>query len=596
MKLDWEKFGIEPRKVSGGKTFCPKCHDARKHKKDKSLSVDLESGMFNCHNPGCGYRGCAVVIEKKKKEHIKPTPRLEKLGKKVIEFFEIERGISNNTLLRFQITECKEWMPTFEKEVQAICFNYFRSGELVNIKFRGPQKSFKMAKDAELIFYNLDAIEGEDEAIIVEGEIDCLTLHECGIYNSVSVPNGASRGNAKLEYLDNCWEYFEKKKRIILAVDADDAGNELREELARRLGKERCYTVKYPEGCKDANDTKVKFGANAVKDLIKEAKEWPLEGVRSMDDMYDTIRSWYENGYPKGDRSGVPGLDKLLTFSGKQVTTITGIPGHGKDEFTNWIMASLSVNCEWAWGDCGFEEEPEQTASKLAEKISGKSFDFRKDSSKRMTTEDFEKAMRVVEKYYHFYETEEIDTDIDTLLAIADRLVLKFGIRGLRINPWNFIENNTGIEGTEYVSVVYTKIIKWARKRGVHVFVIAHTTKIAKDKNGKFEIPNLYSISGSAHFFNKTHNGITIYLDFATQICTVYVQKVKQSWLGQKGYVAYRYDVFTRQYDLVDCQPQNLDFDKITEENRRMKNELGPGNWRPVSLPYADDKDDDQPF
>lgn len=596
MKIDWEKYGIDPKDVRGGKAYCPKCHDARKHKKDRSLSVDKDSGMFNCHNPGCGFRGCAVVIEKQKKEFVKPVPRLEKLGAKAIEYFEKIRGISNYTLLRFKISECREWMPQFEKEVLTVCFNYFRKDELVNIKFRGPQKSFKMAKDAELIFYNLEAIEGEDEAVIVEGEIDCLTMHECGIYNSVSVPNGASKGNGKLEYLDNCWEYFEGKKKIILATDDDDAGMSLREELARRLGKERCFTVEYPEGCKDANEVKLKFGADAVKKLINEAKEWPLEGIRTMDNMYDTMRQWYESGYPKGDKAGVPGFDKLLSFTGKQITTITGIPGHGKDEFTNWLMASLSVNCGWVWGDCGFEEEAEQTASKIAEKIAGKSFDFRKDPSKRMTVADFERAVRIVEKHFYFYETEEIETDIDTLLAIADRLVFKFGIKGLRLNPWNFIDNKTGIEGTEYVSVVYTKITKWARKRGVHVFVIAHTTKIAKDKNGKFEVPNLYNISGSAHFFNKTHNGITIYLDFFTQICTVYVQKVKQSWLGQKGFVAYRYDVFTRQYELVECQPQNLDFDKITEDNDRIKKELGAGNWRSIALPYADDKDEEAPF
>jgi twinkle protein len=44
----------------------------------------------------------------------------------------------------------------------------------------------------------------------------------------------------------------------------------------------------------------------------------------------------------------------------------------------------------------------------------------------------------------------------------------------------------------------------------VHFFLVAHTTKILKGKDGKYEVPNLYSISGSANFFNKTHNGITI--------------------------------------------------------------------------------------
>lgn len=576
MKIDWDKYGIDLRKVAGGKTFCPKCHHTRKHKKDKSLSVDVQSGMFNCHNPGCEFRGCAVVVEKHKKEFVKPSPRLEKLGKKAIEWFESDRGISNNTLIRLQITEAKEWMPQYEREVLVICFNYYRNEELVNIKFRGPEKSFKMAKDAELIFYNLDALRDQDEAVIVEGEIDCLTFHECGVYNSVSVPNGANRGSMKLEFLDNCWTSFEGKKKIVIATDGDDAGMELREELARRLGKERCYMVDYPEGCKDANEVKVKFGKDAVLNLLTSAREWPLEGIKTMDEMFDTICDWYERGYPPGDQSNVPGLDKFLTFAPKQITTITGIPGHGKDEYSNWILALLAMNRGWKIGDCGFEEEPEQTVTKLIEKITGKAFDFRKDSANRMTVQDFEHGIRIVDSHFHFYNTEEIDTDIDSILAIADRLVFKHGIKGLRINPWNWIENNTGIEGTEYVSLVYSKIIRWARLRGVHVFIVAHTTKIKKDKNGIFEVPNLYDISGSAHFYNKTHNGMTAYLDFNKMIFTIYIQKVKQSWLGQRGFVSYKFNVLTRQYEVLEEQQQIPGF----EINQK------PGRW--VPLPYND--------
>lgn len=595
MKLNWEKYGIEKDKVSGGKAFCPKCHQDRKHKKDKSLSVDLQTGAFNCHN--CGFRGYAVEIERQKKEFTKPVPRLEKLSEKFLKWFEQDRGISNNTLLRLKITEAKEWMPQYEKEVQTICFNYFRDDELVNIKFRGPQKAFKMAKNAELIFYNLDAIKGENEAVIVEGEIDCLTLHECGIYNSVSVPNGASKGSMKLEYLDNCWQEFEGKTKIILATDGDEPGNALREELARRLGKERCFTVTYPDGCKDLNEVLLKFDKEKVKETVQAAKEWPLEGIVTMDEMYDTITSWYEHGYPPGAKAGIPGFDQLLSFAPKQITTITGIPGHGKDEFTNLILARTAVNCGWKWADAGFEEEPEQTVTKLAEKIVGRSFDFRKDASHRMSVDQFQQAVALIDQHFYFYKTEEIETDIDSLLSIADRLVLKYGIRGLRLNPWNWIDNKTGIEGTEYVSVVYTKIIKWARKRDVHVFVIAHTTKIGKDRSGKFEIPNLYNISGSAHFYNKTHNGITVYFDPTTGFTTVYVQKVKQSWLGEKGFVTYRFDTYTRKYEFVELQT-------VTKSVRNDQPpvdapELPVGSWKQLP-PEREEVDkeitDDQPF
>jgi twinkle protein len=553
MRLNWEKYGIDPSKVVGGKSLCPKCSHTRKNKRDRSLSVDLTTGLFNCHYHACDFRGCAMEVKREKREYQKPPARLEKLSKKSIQFFE-SRGISNNTTLRFSITEAKEWMPQFEQETACICFNYYRDSVLVNIKFRGPQKSFKMVKDAELIFFNLDSVKGEEEIVIVEGEMDCLSLHEAGIHNSVSVPNGASMGSQKLEYLDNCWEAFEGAKRIVLAVDSDDAGLSLREELARRLGKERCYTVGYPDGCKDANDVLLKHGKEAVQALIQNKKEWPIEGIITMEEMYDTVSSWYEHGYPPGARTGIPGFDELLTFSPGQVTTITGIPGHGKDEFTNWIMAALSEKEKWTWGVCGFEEEAAQTVTKLIEKFIGKSFDFRRDPSQRISVSEYERGIYFVDKYFYFFNTEMIECDIDSLLEIADRLVVKYGIKGLVLNPWNWIEKNMmdQMSETEFVSWVYTKVIRWARKRGAHVIIIAHTTKIQKDKDTKkYEVPNLYSISGSANFYNKTHNGVTIYRDEET--VDVYVQKVKQSWLGQKGFSTYRYNTFTRQYEFLSC-------------------------------------------
>jgi twinkle protein len=571
MNINWEKFGIDISKAVGGKMVCPKCSHTRKNKRDRSLSVDLKTGLFNCHNSGCDFRGCAVQVKKEKRQYVKPPARLEKLQKALIDRLEKERGISNNTLLRFGITESKEWMPQFEKEVICTCFNYYRGEELINIKFRGPQKSFKLAKDAELIFYNLNSIEGAEEIVIVEGEMDCLTLHECGIYNVVSVPNGASMGSQKLEYLDNCWEYFEKAKRIVLAVDNDSAGLSLREELARRLGKERCYTIDYPEGCKDSNEVLMMYGKEAVSKMIAARKEWPIEGIITMDEMFHTICDWYENGYPKGARARIEGLDELLTFAPGQVTTITGIPGHGKDEYTNWIMANLARYEEWPWGVCGFEEEAEQTVTKIIEKYVGKSFDFRKDPSQRISVSEFENGIYFVDKYFHFYKTEAIDTDIDNLLSIAEQLVIKFGIKGLILNPWNWIENASGEEGTEYVSWAYSKIVRFARKRGVHVLVIAHTTKMQKDKiTKKYEVPTLYSISGSAHFYNKTHNGITVYRDEET--VDVYVQKVKQHWFGQKGFSTYRYNTFTRQYEFLNCSvrtaPRLISVKDITEPKK----------------------------
>ncbi|MDF1573550.1 MAG: toprim domain-containing protein, partial [Bacteroidales bacterium] len=151
-------------------------------------------------------------------------------------------------------------------------FNYFRDEELINIKYRDGHKNFKLFKDAELIPYNLDGIKTSEDVIIVEGEMDALTLWECGFHHVISVPNGAN-----FDWLNNSIDYFEDKKRIILATDADIPGVKLRNELASRLGIERCYKVDF-DLCKDANEYLIEHGREKLINILNLPISFPIEG------------------------------------------------------------------------------------------------------------------------------------------------------------------------------------------------------------------------------------------------------------------------------------------------------------------------------
>jgi twinkle protein len=112
----------------------------------------------------------------------------------------------------------------------------------------------------------MQTLQGRRCAIIVEGEIDALSAyevgfgrdyepicnedgevveHELGRFAVLSVPNGASKGNQRMEYLDNCAEYLETVEEFIIATDNDAPGQALRDELIRRLGVEKCRTVRW---------------------------------------------------------------------------------------------------------------------------------------------------------------------------------------------------------------------------------------------------------------------------------------------------------------------------------------------------------------
>jgi len=214
-------FGIDVGNKSTGKikTQCPKCSNTRKNKRDKCLSVDLDQGLFNCHN--CGWAGTTNF--EKKKEFIRPQAIKVNLTERVVNWFST-RGITEPTLIHWKIGESLEYIPQVGKKRRAVNFNYYRENELVNVKYRDSEKNFKMVSGAELIFYGLDNIKTMDKIYIVEGEMDALSLHEAGIYSVCSVPNGASKGNQRLEYLDNCFEYFKDKTEIILCTDNDNPG------------------------------------------------------------------------------------------------------------------------------------------------------------------------------------------------------------------------------------------------------------------------------------------------------------------------------------------------------------------------------------
>lgn len=181
---NYENYGI---KITGNKksgetiAICPKCSHTRskKNQKVKCLGINLDKKVWHCNH--CGWSGALRIEYNEKKTYEKPVWKNNtELSEKMVKWFE-SRGISQKTLISMKISEGKEFMPQVNKELNTIQFNYFKGEELVNIKYRDGLKNFKLYKGAERIFYNYDAIAENEEIYIVEGEMDVLSIIECGI-------------------------------------------------------------------------------------------------------------------------------------------------------------------------------------------------------------------------------------------------------------------------------------------------------------------------------------------------------------------------------------------------------------------------------
>ena len=104
------------------------------------------------------------VVDKVEKPN---TGNLRPLTPELIQYFA-NRGISEKTLQRNQVMQENTWMPG-QSGATAIAFPYLRNGEVVNVKYRTVDKSFRQVKGAEKILYGLDDVVGQETIIIVEG-------------------------------------------------------------------------------------------------------------------------------------------------------------------------------------------------------------------------------------------------------------------------------------------------------------------------------------------------------------------------------------------------------------------------------------------
>ena len=564
---DYRDFGIQiPYGRTGGKvkTYCPQCHNQRRDKRDKSLSVDLDKGLWHCHY--CGWSGTLTEstydpspegkrkwmeqqpwyrqtqIRQQKREYKKPQPRpAAPMSAKALAWFK-GRGISEETLLAMKVTEGLEWMPQKNGQANTVQFNYYHNGELVNTKFRTGDKCFKLVSGAELLPYNIDAIKGQKECIITEGEMDALSFYECGRHDVISVPNGA---NANLDYLDNyIEEYFEDKETIYIASDTDTKGVLLRDELLRRFGVERCRVLEYGEGCKDANEHLMKFGRESLLQCIASAPEIKVEGVFTVSDFEQSLDALFENGWQKGVTIGHDNFDRLCSFETKRLCIVTGIPGSGKSEFIDEIAERLNMRYGWRFAYFSPENAPlAYHASKLIEKFTGKRF-----NRQSLTFGEYKQVKEHIEQDFYFIAPTD-NYRVDNILEKAKYLVRRRGIKALVIDPYNRLESEQGTRNeTQYISELLDKLTNFAQRNDILIILMAHPTKQPRNKDGVIEAPTLYDISGSANFFNKADFGIVVHRNRTENTVEVHVQKVKFRHLGECGTALFKYNLNNGRY------------------------------------------------
>ena len=532
------------------KVYCPKCRDQRKNKTDKSLSVNVDKGVWRCHNPGCDWAGS--VNRKPMKTYNKPEGTADGVSDQVKAFF-LNRGISSKTVDEYRVTAGMAYMPQENKEVNALHFNYYRDGELVNIKYRDGKKNFKMVAGAELILYGMDTINNFDYLVITEGEFDAMSFHEVGI-QAVSVPNGASSGSQRLEYIDNCIDWLDKFGKIFIATDADAPGQALSAELSRRLGRERCYTVLFPGGCKDANEVLTTMNAQALKDSYYQAKPLPLESVLTVNDVMPGLLTELETGLTPGDKlRSMPNLSEFHTWRSGQFGVITGIPGHGKSSAADNIIVSLASELGWPIGIWSAEKpKVERHIAELYQIYLDKSFykfNLQYNDTLSINKTDILTHKQFFDDHFYFIDTGTADITVEGLLAKGKELIRRYGIRLLLLDNWATIEHSSNNKNRhEYTGNSLSKMALFCRDNDCDIMLVAHPTKIKEQTGSGSRIPKGYDISDSSHFYNLPDYGFTVYRNKETGQTDLIKWKNRWRELGEEGICHFTYKVQTGKF------------------------------------------------
>jgi len=368
---------------------CPSCSPERRKSKQKDMTLSRKPDgavVYHCHH--CGFQGSVQPTKQEIKLSAVPSPTITqtKLAQEHYDYL-LTRGISQVTADKMKLFASQKFFSKLGRNAECIGFPYYRNGALVSVKYRSfPDKDFTQESGGAHDFFGIESVDPTKPLIIVEGELDQLTAIEAGLENVVSVPSGAPikvadgkvlpSEDKRFSYVWNAREIIEAVPYVILATDQDTPGQALAEELARRIGKEKCRVAKFDK--KDLNeiltDPTRNDPARDIKEAVEAAQPYPIAGISEAATYADRLNDLYSKGTGKGFSTGYESVDQIYTVAPSQLTVVTGYPSSGKSNFIDQVMVNLARGADWKFAVCSFENQPDIHISGLMESYTGKRF------------------------------------------------------------------------------------------------------------------------------------------------------------------------------------------------------------------------------
>lgn len=322
--------------------YCPYCQGGGHDK--ETFSINLETGAFKCFRSSCGKQGHFVELARDfnfplnfgiSEKTYRKLPQKEIVIRDAAIEYLASRDISAETARRYKITT-----QTGKKNILTFPF-LDENGIVVTAKYRKTdfdknrdKNKEWFEKDTKPILFGMFQCKDFSKVIITEGQLDSLSVAECGFENAVSVPNGA----CGFTWISHCYDWVCKFEEIIIFGDCEKGKITLADEISKKFPSKVIKVVRMEDylGEKDANDILRKYGKEAVRTCVKNAEIKPVKAVKPLRDVKHVDMNSIEK-----IKTGVYDIDRVIGGIGLgNVLLLTGKRGEGKSTFASQIVAN----------------------------------------------------------------------------------------------------------------------------------------------------------------------------------------------------------------------------------------------------------------
>ena len=478
-------------------TYCPFCQGGNRQDKH-TFAMNADTGTFNCKRGSCASSGTFNQLLKEfgektmnqKNYEIKQRPKVNyKIPEtEIIPISQAEKYLKSRKISK----ETWESRVVGEDAKGNIVFPYFESGKLVLVKFRPSHKVRPDEKKGwrepggKPVFWGMDLCNTEKPLVIVEGEIDALSLDEAGISNVVSVPSGSS----DLNCVDLCWDWLNQFKKVVIWVDKDEPGQELQRNLINRLGAWRCSIVDHA-GRKDANEVLFYDGPEALRSYFRKAVEVPITGLVRVSEI-----AMFDYSNTTRIPSGIQGIDEAIGgFMTGEVSIWTGKRGGGKSTVLGQVLLEAINN---RFVVCSYSGELKQAIFRYwidlqAAGPGNMEMKFDKIKNKEVAHPKREVVNKIREWYKdHFFLIDSYGSVTDkSLIETFEYAAMRYGCKVFSID--NLMTTEFTSEDRDFYrkqSEFVKKLIVFAQKYDAHIHLIAHPRKSDNSVSGTADTEN----------------------------------------------------------------------------------------------------------